>query len=600
MDHGRNGAGVSKVKTELLAVGLWRWASRNQWGWQVGLSSLSLPLGSIYIANTALQDSPIHPPTLFALAILPFVLLITPLLWRRRLLLTRILIALSFLIPCAILESFDPPPAYAAAQAGSWWDSSYAYRQKITVTAGTAAVPNSYSVPVTINHAALVAASKSQVDGDDIRILYWNSSSWTELDRALQEGSAWNNASTILWFKSQAAISASTSDDNYYLYYGNTSAVTPPTNKNNIYFFWDDFDDGSLEAGWSLNAIGTVSGGAANESGTAVTISATSTGDLQGVSDSVYHLSRSISGSFLAESYTIGPSGTHGGSSKYGGVHLRLSNMANSRNRTMAEVYSSAGSSNSYRLKSGQSTSEQLGQRYDYNRVTRIGASSRSFNSIDGLTWNEIGSAISFSGTVHDPLVIGPLLAGITSSPHSVDVDWFKIRLYVEPEPSTSLTSEESTPPQSPYAEGQLTPVTRVTDLTPEFSAIFDDPDTSDTAAFYQIEVNTQSDFLGTSMWDSTKSALSPPLAENARMPDVSYAGTALSLNGAQYFWRIKFWDSDGTEGTWSATQIFYMASESSTYRSIGTNAATLYAVGTASITQGSSTVTFALSLIHI
>ncbi|MCJ7823492.1 MAG: hypothetical protein MUP44_01185 [Anaerolineales bacterium] len=95
-------------------------------------------------------------------------------------------------------------------------------------------------------------------------------------------------------------------------------------------------------------------------------------------------------------------------------------------------------------------------------------------------------------------------------------------------------------------------------------------------------------------MWDSTKTALSPPLAESARMPDISYAGTALNLNGAQYFWRIKFWDNTGEEGAWSATQTFYMAGESSAYRSIGTNAATLYAVGTASISQGSSTVTFA------
>src|SRR3990170_3344298 len=50
--------------------------------------------------------------------------------------------------------------------------------------------------------------------------------------------------------------------------------------------------------------------------------------------------------------------------------------------------------------------------------------------------------------------------------------------------------------PQTPYAEGQTSPVSGVTALTPELSAIYDDPNTSDTAIYYEIEVNTASDFL--------------------------------------------------------------------------------------------------------
>ena len=330
----------------------------------------------------------------------------------------------------------------------TWWDSAYGYRQKVIVTTGSAAVSSGYSVPISLNHAQLVAGAKSLASGDDIRVLRWDNSgcTWSEPHRVLQEGSTWNSATTAIWFALQADILASGSDDSYYIYYGNSGAGSPPANKSNVYQFWDDFDDAVLDAGWSLDAIGSVSGGSTSESGTVVRVTATSTGDIWGTSDSAYHLARSISGNFLAESYTTAVGGTHHVWSKYGGVHLRDTSSANSKNRNMSEVYSAAGSTNSYRLATGGSTAEQLGQRYDYNRVTRIGGTSRAFNSSDGIVWNEIGSAISFTGGLPDPVRIGPILAAISSSDHWVEVDWFKVRLYVEPEPTTSVGTEESAP----------------------------------------------------------------------------------------------------------------------------------------------------------
>ena len=329
-----------------------------------------------------------------------------------------------------------------------WWNGAYRYRRNITVTTGTAAVTSGYSVQLNLNHAQLVQQGKSLASGDDLRLLYWNQGScnWLELDRVLQDGSSWNSVATQVWFKLQGGIAANSSDSNYYLYYGNASAVNPPANKNNVYVFWDDFDDGVLGPGWSLDAIGSVSGGSVSESGTVVRVTATSTGDIWDASDNAYHLARSISGDFLAESYTTAIGGTHGAWSKYGGVHLRDTSSANSKNRNMSQVYSAAGSTNSYRLATGGSTAEQLGQRYPYNRLTRRGGTSRAFNSNDGIAWNEIGSSISFSGGLPDPNRVGPILAALSSSPHWVEVDWFKIRLYVDPEPSTALGAEEPVP----------------------------------------------------------------------------------------------------------------------------------------------------------
>jgi hypothetical protein len=130
-----------------------------------------------------------------------------------------------------------------------WWDCDYDYRKQLTITAGTAAVPSDYTLSITFDHAALVGAGKSQADGDDIRLLYWNGSAWVELDRYLDPSSSWNDASTSLWFKTQAGIPASGSDSDYYLYYGNPAAGSAPANPGNVVLFMDDFESGDL-SGW--------------------------------------------------------------------------------------------------------------------------------------------------------------------------------------------------------------------------------------------------------------------------------------------------------------------------------------------------------------
>jgi len=110
------------------------------------------------------------------------------------------------------------------------------------------------------------------------------------------------------------------------------------------------------------------------------------------------------------------------------------------------------------------------------------------------------------------------------------------------------------TAPTFPYAEGVSNP-SSIVDLTPEFSAIHNDPD-ADAANFYEININTLSDFTGTIMWNTGAVSIAN-LSSGARSTDVSYAGTALSYNGTTYYWRIRFTDTGGAVGTWSATQNF-------------------------------------------
>jgi len=128
--------------------------------------------------------------------------------------------------------------------------------------------------------------------------------------------------------------------------------------------------------------------------------------------------------------------------------------------------------------------------------------------------------------------------------------------------PYSFTTTAAPTAPTTPYAEGVTNP-SAITDLTPELSAIHNDGN-GDSANYYQIEVNTASDFTGTVMWDSTKTAMTTT-ANGVRSPDISYAGTSLALDGSTYYWRIKFWDTLGAQGAVSATQNFTMNSPSNT-----------------------------------
>jgi hypothetical protein len=119
---------------------------------------------------------------------------------------------------------------------------------------------------------------------------------------------------------------------------------------------------------------------------------------------------------------------------------------------------------------------------------------------------------------------------------------------------ATFKINRAPTSPTDLLTEGQTNPTT-IKDTTPEFSAIFDDPDTTDTSSYYEIEVNTASDFTGTVMWDSGKTSMTTT-NEGSRSPDISYAGDTLSSE-TTYYWRIKFWDSVDNEGTWSDTATF-------------------------------------------
>jgi len=111
-------------------------------------------------------------------------------------------------------------------------------------------------------------------------------------------------------------------------------------------------------------------------------------------------------------------------------------------------------------------------------------------------------------------------------------------------------TSYPPTDPTGLLAEGESNP-TKVTDKTPEFSAVCHDPDTDDMVK-YRIQVDNNQDF-SSPIWDSGSSGSSMTTCPDGdRSQDISYGGTDLPLDGNWYYWRIKFWDDKGAEGQWS------------------------------------------------
>ena len=127
----------------------------------------------------------------------------------------------------------------------TWWDPDYLFRQRIDVETDTAAAPGGYTVPVTLDHAALVANGIARADGADVRVLRWDGASWTELDRILDDGATWGDAATTLLFRTDVAIDAA-AVDSYWLYYGNPAAPTPPQDPEAVFALFEDFESGTL------------------------------------------------------------------------------------------------------------------------------------------------------------------------------------------------------------------------------------------------------------------------------------------------------------------------------------------------------------------
>ena len=109
------------------------------------------------------------------------------------------------------------------------WNHNYRKRQQLVVTTlDSLPTPTGYQFGYTFDHASMVSAGTSASSGNDVRVVYCNGLTWSELERTLDVGAAWNTSTTKVWFPLQSSVPStaattivSSSDTSYWLYYGN-------------------------------------------------------------------------------------------------------------------------------------------------------------------------------------------------------------------------------------------------------------------------------------------------------------------------------------------------------------------------------------------
>ena len=98
-------------------------------------------------------------------------------------------------------------------------------------------------------------------------------------------------------------------------------------------------------------------------------------------------------------------------------------------------------------------------------------------------------------------------------------------------------------------------PQTRLilTTVHPNSRPFITNSDLGDYAVYYQIQVSASSTNWSILKWDSAQTLLTASTTDGQRSQDITYGGDKLA-SSTTYYWRMKFWDDYGTEGSWSTT----------------------------------------------
>lgn len=125
-----------------------------------------------------------------------------------------------------------------AVNAIDWWDSEYSYRQNLNITTTGQTIPQNYTATIIVNTTELIGQNKLLANLTDLRIVYFNGTHNTEIDRI---NTTIASAATKIQFRIQQSIT--TNSSNYFMYYGNYEPQTTLTDKTKIYHLFEDFED---------------------------------------------------------------------------------------------------------------------------------------------------------------------------------------------------------------------------------------------------------------------------------------------------------------------------------------------------------------------
>lgn len=106
-----------------------------------------------------------------------------------------------------------------------WWDDKFSYYQQISIKNNNTdlTLPTECWIEIEFDHAELVDSKKSQFDGIDLRIVYFENENYRELPFELSDT---NTQRTTIEFQLAKNLVSNDEDASYFLYYGNAVAVT--------------------------------------------------------------------------------------------------------------------------------------------------------------------------------------------------------------------------------------------------------------------------------------------------------------------------------------------------------------------------------------
>jgi len=118
-----------------------------------------------------------------------------------------------------------------------WWNDEYTHFKQVTLENKDTKnkLTDACWITLQFNHSLYVEDKKSKADGGDLRIVYYENESYTELPVIISEP---NTSKTRLFFLPVNDVEAGGKDESYFLYYGNQAAElsTPAQQEEEPYY----------------------------------------------------------------------------------------------------------------------------------------------------------------------------------------------------------------------------------------------------------------------------------------------------------------------------------------------------------------------------
>ena len=295
----------------------------------------------------------------------------------------------------------------------AWWNN-WNYRVPVNVTEQSGSDLTNFQVKIVMDTASLISDGKMNSDCSDIRIVDSDDSTelpyWIETENSSE---ACNTTTTAIWTKLNLTAS---STKTIYVYYGNSDA-TSESNGSAVFDAFDDFNDGVISGDW------TVVLGEAHEIDGYLIVN----GSTSAPGPMTWWNARTFDSSYIVETTTV----------------------IDTQSRLIRNAQS-------------LSTSDD----FDMFFVDSVNDNERIYHW-DGSDWSSL-NIVSFTCDNGDYIVMKTFYLGTTlhgyanSSEVSADTDftsgyaglggysgkntkydWFRVRKYADPEPTTSVGTEE-------------------------------------------------------------------------------------------------------------------------------------------------------------